>query len=662
MSFLSQYRYWLVLTVIAIIIGIFSGVSAVIVLLSLILTYYLVRSKLSPRIFTNSYLLLLTVVFYAAFLQTTILFEWLIDHNFPLDYSVELAAGLLIIGLAWEYKFKRERLVSNKLVSWHYQDIAALAVAIIIVLLTSGGPIARQIKDHGGINLPALAVSYMDTNLDDGSHLSRINDNLQLNRGVLYKSNQTKYVVLQDSISTYPPGWHSTNASLIKAFDPTIKVGSQSLNAFVLTSFIWLFVLVFVFTRAVFDVIEAVLKPRGRGRIVAMSIWAIGASLFFSYLFNIEQFKEGFYPYIPLLISLLILIPLGIQLHYNKQLEKWKYRSFLPIFLMVANLTLSWVLIVPAVTIAILLAIFLPDEKTRIKQRVLDFSSELFYVVPLTVVTTLSILAQGIIILAPTSQTFETGVNTPGGIAIETPAFFGFIFIGVVLLLIAAKRRLARSLDNVIIMVVCLLAFSLFIFVFQYATIHQLEYYFYKTLYTAVIVALPLAIVGWLLLLDLASRQLSSINLGIIAIGLLISLPLVIGFQAPNDPSLANYILGKRDINYDEAKFIYNSLATRSKIPLTKRDDDVFMYSPDDMGHNQVATNILGSFEHQNNCDALIMSNITNSNLAGIFSSIQNDCKGEAITMVTRPQYLEQLKNIADTYKLDSNFKLKAIE
>src|ERR1017187_7432417 len=254
------------IAIILIVIGVFWGYQAVVLFLSLALTYVIFEPKLSSKIFTSHfYKLVVSIVIYGAVLQSTILFVWLFDHNFPLNYSVDLAAFLLLIGFGWEKLVRHQLFTRNKkLKIITYPDTLALILGILIIVRAVGAPVAKSIKDYGYVNIPAIATDYINTNVDDASHLSRVNDRLQLNRGVIYKSDQTRNVVLQDTISIYPPGWHSANALLITSLDPGIKVGGQSLVAYVITKIFWLFVTVFCLVRVVFDLFVLLLKPKSR--------------------------------------------------------------------------------------------------------------------------------------------------------------------------------------------------------------------------------------------------------------------------------------------------------------------------------------------------------------------------------------------------------------
>ena len=520
----------------------------------------------------------------------------------------------------------------------------------------------KSIKDYGSINIPAIAVSYVDVGLDNSTHLSMINDSLQLNRGVIYKSNEAKDVVLQSTISSYPPAWHSANAVIIESFYSKIKVGGQSIIAYVLTKFFWLFVLIFLFSRVVFDLFQILIRPDKHRRLLPAYTWLIGGIGFFSYYILIEQFEQGFYTFLPLLISLLIAIPLLIQLNFdNKENLSNKSRVLLPIILIVANLTLSWFLILPAVTIAILFAFLYPTKNNKVRDALLGMWSELSRVLPLVVLTVLAIVVQIILITVPSSQTFRVSIDTPGSIAIPAVAYFGFIFTGLALLYLLIHRQLSKLLDNLTLLLVFLLGFSFLIYLFQILTIQQPQYYYYKTLYTAMIVAMPMAIIGWLLLIELVTNKYRQLTAVILVFGLLICFPLIIGIQPPNGDSLFNYVIGRRALTTTESAYIYNSVSARARVPLDKRTSDVIFYEPGQIVDNIVATNILRGIKPVTNCDNEMFNDLFNDSETGLFSTIKG-CETNPLTIVTNPDSYQLLKNLASSYNLGSNVTIRQID
>lgn len=623
------------------------GSDAVLLYISLLLTYYLVRNKLSSKVFRSVlYKFVVTIVLYFALLQAVVLAAWIFDHNYPLNYAVFTTFVLIVIALVWQKLFGKNLTTDVKETTKFIDasDIISIFVCLLILALTVVGPMVRTHKATGSFDMPAVMVSLMDTNLDDASHLSRINDRLDLNRGVIYKSDATNYVVLKDTISTYPPGWYIANASLIKSVDPSIKIGGQTLTAFVITGLFWLMIAVFAFSRVLLDMIIYFGRGKNKKNWYINCVWLIGAALFFSYYTLIEQFKEGFYTYMPLLISLLIAIPLLIQLSKDKleRTDASKFRSIIPLVLVVTNLTLTWFLILPAAALAGIIAIFRPNNLSKIKELLTNVWKACLCGAPILLVAILGVLAQVLVITAPSSQTFRVGVDTPGGIAIQSLTYFIFVFAGIVMLYILIEARFKKLLENVLLLLVALLAFSLFIYIFQFITIHGPQYYYYKTLDTAMIVALPLGIVGWGLFIEYMAGKLEYTTSVLIAVGLLVCLPLVIGIQSPNDPDLLSYIEGHRTFSVNEANFMYKSISARGIVPVKSRHVAAIFYVPGNAATNTVGTNILRSVQPSDSCDAAIFYSLLVEN--DLLSSIKN-CKSRNIEIVTPSTYYPAMYN-----------------
>jgi hypothetical protein len=596
-----------------------------------------------------------------AALQATILFVWLFDNNFPLNRAILVNGCFLLLIFLWN-EFFGERETQSKQIKWlNLRDSLSIIVGLSITLLVISGPIEKSVKAYHSINWGDVTASLMDTSLDDSSHLSRVNDHIQLNRGVLYKSNEAKNVVLQDTISTYPPGWHSANAVLIESVDPAVKVGGQTMVGYVITKLLWLFILVYSFCYVVLTLYEVFIKSRLKETALQRLphyVWLLGTVYFFSYYILIEQFKEGFYTFIPVLISLLIILPLLLQLSADKTDNKIKkFSSLLPILLVVANLALSWFLIIPCVILAVVIALIHPASKFTFKDNLLSVWKESLKILPAIILVGFSILAQILIITAPTSQTFKVGVNTPGSIAIQSICYYVLIFVGVLLLYGFVHKSVSKLLNYITLLLSSLIAFSFFIYVFQIITIKSPQYYYYKTLDTALIVALPMAIVGWMYLINyINSKQQYLIGL-FIACTLIIVLPLVIGFQSPNDPSLLTYVAGRRSISLNESTYIYDSVSARGMVQLSKRTPSVFFDVPGDIGDNIVASNMLRAIQPVNSCDNAIFSNLLTNNQPGVFTSIKK-CNNEAITIVTRSSNYQQVVALALTYGLTNRIKI----
>jgi len=640
------------------------GHEALVLLLSILLTYFILDNLLSKKIFKTIFLRIIIALFaYFTVLQTVIMTCWLFSHNFPLNYCLEVTFLLLIISVIWlktvnDKQKKPVELSQSKL--FDITDLYSVIAAGVILFLIMVGPIVKSWHtfDHH-IQLSSVVTDYIDTSLDDSNHLSRVNDRLQLNRGVLYETNVTQYVVHGDSISTYPPAWHASNALAIKSFDPRIVVGGQSAIAYVITKLAWTFVMVYLFCQTVFTLAYKVVKKSGLKQTIINDIFVLGITIFLAYYTLLEQFQEGFYTFIPLIISLMLLVPLLMQLSIDKDSNRTnKYRSLLPLTLVAVNLTLSWFLLMPAIVLAIVISLVYSSKKLDIKKSLLSIWNEARLHLPILLFAFLGVIVQIIVIIAPSSQTFTVGVNTPGAIVVHSVAFFIFIGIGLFASLLLSKQFI-QLMRYIALLLICMLGFSFFIYLFQIFTVHSAQYYYFKTLDAFIICAIPLAIIGWLSLLKFISDRFDNLTVVIIAIGTLIALPIVIGIQPPND-ALFTYIHGSRSIDPREGAYIYDSISQRSKVPIQNRLADVIMYEPGDIGHNIVGTNILRSIQPVNHCDDLQFTDLLNDNTAALFQTISS-CQVAQLTILTQSNSYTALVQEAQLYNLGSNIHIVSL-
>ena len=653
---------WLVASAV---IWLFLGHEVLVLLLSIYLTYIIFNNCLSNKLF-NSILLRITVSVFAYFtvLQAVIMTSWLFSHNFPLNYCMEVALGLLIASVVWfklfQYKNTRAKPLSRPRFIVR-ADLYGIIVAFCVLFLIMAGPVVKswQAFDHH-IQLSSVVIDYIDTSLDDSNHLSRINDRLQLNRGVLYETNVTQYVVHGDSVSTYPPAWHSANALVIKSVDPKIVVGGQSAIAYVITKLLWTFIMVYLFCRATFMLAYELGGKRSRRRAIVGDLFILGTTLFLAYYTLLEQFQEGFYTFIPLIISLMLLVPLLMQLSRDKESKlNNKYRVLLPLIVVVVNLTLSWFLLMPAAILATVIALLYSAKKHEIPKTLRKIYREAVLYLPILIFSFLGVLVQLIVIMAPSSQTFTVGVNTPGNIVMHSVAYFIFIGIGLFVIYLFSKQ-FVHLVQYVGILLVCLLGFSFFIYLFQIVTVHSPEYYYYKTIDAFILCATPLALVGWLRLLRFISNSYNGLTAIVMVVGVLMAIPIVIGIEPPNY-ALLTYIHGGRAISPVESAYIYGSISQRAQVPLSSRTADVIMFEPGDPGFTLVGTNILRSIQPVNNCDDLQFTDLLNDNPAALFQTIHS-CQVTPLTIVTQQNSYAALVQLAKNYNVYSNIHIQSIE
>lgn len=632
------------------------GLNAFILMISVLATYAILQNYLTSKVFDSRFFrAVLSIVIYTVFLQLVILVAWLFNHNFPLDTAVKYTGLFVALIYGCEKYWGIRRNQDNKDTAWiKLTDLYSVFVGLFILALIFAAPVINSLNNYGRIDPPSVSSHYVNTSLDDSSQLSRINDRLQLNRGVLYKTDRTDQVVHQNTISTYPPSWISANSAIIQALSPGIHVGGQSLIAYIISKSFWLFVLIYLFCRVVFSIY--ILFVRRDKKIFAGDyLWLCGALGFFSYYILLEHFKEGFYAFIPLLISQLLVLAFLLQLGSDND-KKNGFRSLLPLSLMFANAALAWILVLPAAVIA-LFAIIIP-KRDSIKNLWKPVWTSLKAQIALVVFTIASILIQVHIITADSSRTFKEGVNDPGGITFHSRWYFAFVLIGVGLLFGFAVKQ-ARLLRAIAPYLAGLFVTALFIYMFQVLTIDKPEYYFFKTLNTFLIVAVPLAVVGWLQLIRVLNRDNQPLVAACIAIGAVCCLPLIIGVDPVNTSNLG-YLKGDRTMSLEDSSFIYSDMDKRSKIYFADRKSDTLFYVPGQVAHNIIASNIVRSIQKVDGCDAKLFLSILQEREADFFNDVR-ECQKNPLTIVTKPETFQQVKGLAEQYNVGPNVTIISV-
>lgn len=662
MSYFRKKGVGLIVTAFfSIILFALSGPAIATVFLSLLMTHQVVSKYLGKQTFDSLvFRFILSLIVYITILQFSVLAVWIISRDFPLDKIVYVNTFVVFVSYIFERFFGSESQV-QRAKSITISDILAVFIAIFIIGLIALVPLKNSLAFYKKPNLAPLMSDYINTSLDDSSHLSRINDRLQLNRGVLYKSSVVNQVVHQNTIGTYPPGWHSANAVIMKAVHPEIKVGGQSLFAYVVSKFVWLFILVFCFCRVIFELARLLTKKVTDKLQTADLVWLTGSGLFFAYYLLIEQFKEGFYGFIPLLIYQLLALVFLLQLGQNQDKENSRSmpRPLFLLLLMFLGAALSWILVLPAVAIALLLIVFYPFKPVDWLNIIGNLWSQFKYQAHIITLAVMAMLVQIIVITGDSSRTFREGVNDPGAITAHSDWYFLVVLAGIILfyILVSNANKVARQITPYL---VSLSGVALFIFFFQYLTINKTEYYYTKTLNTVLIVAVPIAITGWFLLVRILVDKFESITATFLSVGLVICLPLIIGLEPLNTSNLS-YVQGKRAFSRYENTFMYDDMSKRAEVPVRERQADTIFYVPNEQGHNIIGTNIIRSIQKIDDCDGRIFYQLLANNETTLFDAIEN-CQTSPLTIVTRPESLVHISTLVNERHLDDRVTILSIE
>lgn len=658
-SYLKLHKYVIVATLsLSLFLLVTIGVNALYITASIVLLYRLFMQLLAKRFFSSKVTVaLITIVLYVAILQSVIMCSWLVSYNFPLSLTPLATLIVIIISVGFRAFLRRKKpQVTVHRGSTSFSDVLSLSVSVVITALVLIGPIRAAVQENS-LNVPSVLPDYMNTSIDDSNHFSRINDRIQYDRGVIYRSDAQQKVALGDTISSYPPAWQSANSVLMTSFYPEIQVGQESMFAYILSKLFWLFLLVFFFCMAVLTYCfglekKSLVKNK-------LNTWLVGSFLFFSLYTLIEQFREGFYSFMPLLISLVIIPTLLLQLREDTKKRDPSYRSMLPLVLLVANIALSWFLILPALLLTLAVVFFVPPRSGFFWASIKNFGKELASFSPILLVVFLSVLIQVLLLLAPSSRTFSEGVNDPGAITLHSIGYYVFIISGAIFGLLLTNAR--KTLGHFVVLLAPLLSFTLFIYIFQILTIGKPEYYYYKTLNTAVITALPFAIYGWTLVLRSLLDNTGKVNSIALSSAAVFLLPLTIGIEPLNTSNLS-YLKGVRALTSSENEFISKSLASREKNKVIGDGwQDIVFYIPNDVGHNVIATNMARTTNRIDSCDNVAFSSILQDNLELLITTLGNCPEYEKPTIVTRHEHYDTIKDIVQQQGFEGKIELVSV-
>jgi hypothetical protein len=193
----------------------------------------------------------------------------------------------------------------------------------------------------------------------------------------------------------------------------------------------------------------------------------------------------------------------------------------------------------------------------------------------------------------------------------------------------------------------------------QIITINKLEYYYFKSLNTVLILLVPLALIGWTLLLKSVTRHPAS-SAVFLSAGFVLLLPLTIGIEPLNTSNL-DYLKGKRAFTDNENRFIYNSMAERGETPTEEREEDVILYIPNEQGHNIIGTNIIRSIQHVDDCDGEIFYSLLLNDEGRLFNNIAR-CQHAPLKIITRSDSANHIQSLIAEYGVGSNVKVLAVD
>lgn len=528
----NKYLYIIILTVV---LGGLVNIGVTILILSLLLSYVIVRHLIDKSVF-NSWLLvsILSVFFYVVIMQCVILCVWLVNRNFPLDTTIYIT--LIVLGIIYTHMRLTKQNVDLKKVRTpplHIHDILSLVVGLLILAVVILPP---QIKNGWGEKSNIL--TYVNASIDDGHHVELLNDRLQFNRGVIYHSDATNSVRTSGSISAYPVGWHAVNAVIIKSFYPKVSTGVESITAYVLTKLFWYTILVLLFVRVSFIAFGFLYIKRGTA---LANTWITLASTLLAFFFLIAPFRQGFYSFIPQLIAALLLSVTLLQIVKSKN-DDARIKSIVLASVVCIGGSLPWILLLPAFALSLLLVLILTSHKGSYIKDATRYTYVCVRKYPFIYLLLLSALSLQLYLMAAseTSISFIESITIQGPIEVYSGEFYLVIFIGLAILITLYNKKSAKYLRTLLILLGSILLITAFIGIIQFYKLYDYTYYYFKSLNVFTVVAIPIALAGY----GLALQYIYKKDRALSYISIFFILLILIQFVGPN-PGYPNGLIGQ---------------------------------------------------------------------------------------------------------------------
>ena len=636
---------------------ILKSVNLIIIAISLNVAYRLLSPRISEKVF-DSKLFLSTLIFfsYIILLQCTVLVSWLLSKNYSLSFTPLLLLVILLVMYSYDYFInKKEARISlaktNKKI-FNIQDILSLLTAVIIVGIIVIPPLSLKPE----YAKPTSIMSLIAGNVDDASHLSLLNDSLQFDRGIMFKSDVDGKTRNGDF---YPAGWSSISAILIKTFCPNIKTGSESLVAYAIQKLFWFFILLYLLTRVSFSTYGFISNSKQNA---SSRIWITASSLFLSYILLLPIFKEGFYSFLPQLIATALALPIIIQLVKEKDEQK-SYRALTLLFVICIGGCLSWLLPLPAfllTTAIVVISLAINNRISTTIKNILDIIKDNFIILLLLSLATLTQIHTMISNHSDSSTSFISGLLIKGGITTYDKTFYIFLLIGFLASLIFASNKAKKNIYILLSLIVSLLLFCTFIYTLQISYLGKNEYYYYKTLDILTLAVIPFCITGFYLVIKKIIGEKDKIIMTIfLSIIILAAIIQIIGLDAPT----LSFARGYRAFSSQIDNSLINELNSNISQDNYFNKRYTFYYTPgvDYYFQNEVANMMARSNSIDSNCFESIRHSIWKSpSINQLLDTATQECNGYKIDIVTNPTSLKSFKDATDSMGLSNSITIKS--
>lgn len=600
----------------------------IIISASIFILYELFTPLLSTKVFDSKVFSSVLIFFcYIILLQCSVLISWVINHNFPLTNTPALLLIIILIIYYYNYLISHNK---TKLINFAKTPKNITIVDIISLVLAAGICLtillAPLIQNPGSDATSTIAMSLVNGNVDDAAHLGLVNDHLQFNRGVLFGSDAQN----TRNNGFYPVGWHSISAILIKTLCPSIATGSESLLAYGIQKLFWSLMMFYLLLRSSFVVFKFAVGDKLK---LSSLYWLSVSTTLLACTFLLPIIREGFYSLFPQLITVLLAIPILIQICTDK--DRYK---IVPILLLIfIGGCLSWLLPLPAFGLALLsILIWLVWDK-KPKATLQNFGTIIKQNLPIIFILATATIIQVIVMISNKSEgtvSFIQGIILDGGITKYSSKFFMFIIIGFLVCVLFANDRSKKNMHILLSLSSSILLFCIFIYLLQMGYIGRSVYYYFKILDILILSVIPFSAVGVGILIQKicgTNKVALGLSLTTMALG---SMLLIVG---PNTSAIA-YAGGYRDFPGNVSKSLYDELKNDINQNDYSNKKNVFYYVPGVEAYvqNEVANMLAKSNKPDSPCFNAIRKFIWWSPaINNLLSEINKQCAGYQTDIVT---------------------------
>ena len=521
-------------------------------------------------------------------------------HAYPQVYVVLVAVA---VGAAWVVARRRG---STARLSFGRKDV----VLILPGVLVAGFYLARVVlpsEADGRSMIRATSVA-----LDDTSHMAMLNAIVRNDVNLLADRAEANNLMAIPGHSSYPMGWHVSNAVVVTSINPSAK--DAHLDDFVA---IYFFVKVGSLLLAVLALTIFTFQVASSFGFSVGKFWPIfglyTGIAFTTMLIILPQFQEGFFSFLAVLIY--------IPAFFSVLVDGWRTDDHpklqigdVALLLFVTGSALSWILTAPALLVSFVIAKLYQAQTLR----------------RIPWMTWIGVGVAGLMIVFQSWDIVNaSGLNVsvlaaPGGITAPDPVLLFALVIVFVFLL--RKKRLNAMTSPVLVASLPLLLSAGLILGYIGLNSTTLSYYFLKFEFAILGFLLPLAVVGLMDAVGATVGELSpllrsGVQYGVFVTVLILAIPSVIGFGYVQN-------IASRTLSYTLTREDAKALDGVLNVPFTSANERVFFYFPGSGARTIMAGHVARTIYPNTPCDSNMFT-AEYSDDATLMSSTLEKCIGE---------------------------------